>query len=100
MAGKMENTQSYSGLFIINPEMLESVEDVTGKIKAIINDNSGEVVEENVMGKKALSYPISKKSEGIYYEIVFNAKSESIVNIMRQCNINTNIMRTLIDKKK
>ena len=95
----MENTRSYSGLFIITPELLETMEDVQGKIKAIISDNAGEVVSENMMGKKVLAYPFDKKTEGIYYEIVFNAPPESIEKITKQCGISTDIMRTVIDKR-
>jgi len=95
----MENAKSYSGLFIISPELLETMGDVQTRIKAIISENAGEVVSENVMGKKALAYPINKKSEGIYYEIVFNAPPASVDKITKQCRISNDIMRTVIDKR-
>ena len=96
----MEDVKSYSGLFIIDSAMLESMDDVKNSIKTIINDNSGEIIRDNEIGKKSLAYPIKKKSEGIYYEVIFKTKPGSISNIIRQCVINTKILRTLIDKEK
>jgi small subunit ribosomal protein S6 len=96
----MEDAKSYSGLFIIDPAMLESMDEVKNSIRSIINDNSGEIVGDNEIGKKSLAYPIKKKTEGIYYEVIFKTKPGNIANITRQCVINTKILRTLIDGKK
>lgn len=94
----MEKLRSYSGLFIIVPEKEESVSEITKSIAGIINENGGKVVQENVVGKKKLSYPIEKKSEGIYYEISFSIPPEKVSNIKRQFEINTNLLRTIIDR--
>ena len=96
---RMEKTRSYSGLFIIQPERAETIEEVHNKIKAIISDSAGEVVQENATGKKALAYPINKKSAGVYYEVVFKADPKSVEKITRQCYIDTDIMRAVIDKQ-
>jgi small subunit ribosomal protein S6 len=94
----MENTRSYSGLFIIVPEKQESMDDMKKTINTVIGENSGKIVKENMMGKKVLAYPIKKKTEGIYYEVTFDAEPGSIVKMMKQFRINTDILRTLIDK--
>ena len=96
----MENTKSYTGLFIIIPEKQDSIEDVTGSINTIIKEHSGTVANENMMGKKTLAYPIKKKTEGVYYEVTFSAMPEDITKMMRQFRINTDILRTLIDANK
>ena len=49
------------------------------------------------MGKKDLSYPIKKKTEGIYYELVFTASPSSVARISRAYQISGSIMRVLID---
>ena len=95
----MEKTRSYIGLFIISPEKQEALDEIISGISSIINDNSGDITNKNVIGKKALAYPIKKKSEGIYCEIDFNAEPGSISSMLRQFRINTDILRTLIDKK-
>lgn len=96
----MENLRSYSGMFIIDPAKQESITDVTGSINAIISDNNGKVEKENMMGKKNLAYPIKKKKEAVYYEVVFTAEAGSLKKMMRQFQINTDILRTLIEKSK
>lgn len=94
----MEKTRAYEGLFIITPDREESIEESKNSINAIISDNSGEIVKENMMGKKKLAYPIKKKKEGIYYEVTFDALPSSIANMTRLFRINTDILRALIDK--
>jgi len=94
----MENGREYSGLFIIDPEKEEGIEEVKGKISEVISSHSGDIVKENVMGKRKLAYPIKKKTFAIYYEINFNAAPEGISKMMRQFRINTDILRTLIDR--
>jgi small subunit ribosomal protein S6 len=94
----MENTRSYSGLFIIVPEKQDSMDDMKKTINTVIGENSGNIVKENMMGKRVLAYPIKKKTEGIYYEVTFDAAPGSIVNMMKLFRINTDILRTLIDK--
>ena len=94
----MENARSYSGLFIIVPEKEDSIDEVKKTIGSIISENSGNIVKENIMGKKTLAYPIKKKTEGIYYEVTFDADPGSVSGMMKQFRINTDILRTLIDR--
>ena len=95
----MEKTESYSGLFIIDPEKESAIDDVKTSIGSVISDNSGSIAGENMMGKRRLAYPIKKKTEGIYYQVQFDAPPEAITKITRQCQINLDILRTIIDRK-
>jgi small subunit ribosomal protein S6 len=96
----MENMKKYSGLFIITPEKQDSFDEVKGSITSVISENSGNIVGETVMGKKNLAYPIKKRKEAVYYEIIFTAQPETVPKMMRQFRINTDILRTLIDKNE
>jgi small subunit ribosomal protein S6 len=95
----MENVNSYSGLFIIVPEKSDSIEDVQNAIHSIISENSGNIVSTNVLGKKTLAYPIKKKTEGVYCEIAFTAPAESIANMTRLFQINTDLLRAAITRQ-
>lgn len=92
----MTNVKSYTGLFIISPDKKDSLGEVKSSIGGVISENSGKVVKETEMGEKRLTYPIKKKTEGVYYEVSFTAPSESVSKMMRQFQINTNILRALI----
>jgi small subunit ribosomal protein S6 len=94
----MEKTRSYSGLFIIVPEKEDGIDEVKKNISSVISENSGNIVKETMMGKKPLAYPIKKRAAGIYYEITFTALPEAVSSMMRQFRINTDILRTLIDR--
>jgi small subunit ribosomal protein S6 len=96
----MVNTNSYSGLFIIIPEKSDSAEDVKSAIHAIISENSGDIVSTNMLGKKTLPYPIRKKTEGVYCEVVFKAPAETIANMTRLFQISTDLLRAIITRKK
>jgi ribosomal protein S6 len=96
----MENTKKYSALFIIIPEKLDVFDEFKGGITSVIGEYSGNVLGETVMGKRTLAYPIKKRKEAVYYEVVFAADPETVPKMMRQFRINTDILRTLIDKNE
>ncbi|MGB2630011.1 MAG: 30S ribosomal protein S6 [Candidatus Omnitrophota bacterium] len=96
----MENVNSYSGLFIITPEKVDSVEDVKKSIHSVITENSGNIVKTNMLGKKTLAYPINKKTEGVYCEVIFDAPPEAVAAMNRLFQINNDLLRALITRQK
>lgn len=46
---------------------------IQDEIKAIILENGGEILKENIWGKMTLAFPIEKKSEGLYVNLEFKA---------------------------
>jgi len=96
----MENTRKYLGLFIIAPGKIDSIDEVKAAIGSVIGENSGQVVSDNLIGKKSLAYPIKKHKEGVYYDVIFTAVPTDVPRMMRQFRINTDILRTLIDIKE
>lgn len=46
---------------------------IQDEIKAIILENGGEILKENVWGKMTLAFPIEKKTEGLYVNLEFKA---------------------------
>ena len=96
----MENVNSYSGLFIIIPEKADSVEDVQKSIHSIITEHSGNITKTNMLGKKTLAYPINKKTEGVYCEVIFDAPPQAITAMDRLFQINTDLLRAIITRQK
>ncbi|MFH1305694.1 MAG: 30S ribosomal protein S6 [Candidatus Omnitrophota bacterium] len=96
----MEKLKSYEALFIIVPEKQDAMDEMKNGITAVIKDNSGNVVKDNVVGKKPLAYPIKKKQAGIYYEVEFTAPPKSVAQMTKQFRINTDILRALINTGK
>ncbi|MFH1846550.1 MAG: 30S ribosomal protein S6 [Candidatus Omnitrophota bacterium] len=94
----MEKSRSYEGLFIVSSDKENEIDDIKKGIHAVISENSGNIVRDNVMGKRTFAYPIKKKTAGIYYEVAFTSLPGNVAKMLRQFRINTNILRTLIDK--
>ena len=94
----MEKGKKYSGLFIIATGKEEAIDEVKNGINSVITDNSGIIAKEGTVVKKRLAYPIKKEKEALYYEIAFDAEPGSVPKMMRQFRINTNILRTIVDK--
>ncbi len=96
----MENTKEYSGLFIIAPEKLDQLDEVKQSIGSSIGEKSGAIVTENVIGKKALAYPVKKRNEGVYYEVIFKAVPTDVPRMMNRFRINTDILRAIVDARE
>ncbi len=92
-----EKTRNYVALIIVDSDKESSFDEVKDSIKAAITENSGKIAEEKFIGKKSCSYHIKKKATGIYYEVSFNAAPSAMPKINRLFNINTSILRALID---
>ena len=64
----------YEILYIIDAMIDEPAQQkVTADIKKIIQENGGEIVKESLWGKLNLTYPIKKRTEGIYVNMEFKA---------------------------
>ncbi|MBD3296489.1 MAG: 30S ribosomal protein S6 [Candidatus Omnitrophica bacterium] len=96
----MDKKISYSTLFLIVPEKEESIDELKNTLNTVFIDNGCQIEKETLMGKKKLAYPIKKKTEGIYYEVDFKAEPGAIASLTRQFNINTDLLRVLIDKSE
>ncbi|KJJ83735.1 Ribosomal protein S6 [Candidatus Omnitrophus magneticus] len=96
----MEKTRKYLGLFVISPEKEKIVDSVKGAVKTIITENAGTILNERCSGRRTLGSLMKKKGEGLYYEVIFTAEPHSIEKINRLCRINTDLLRSLIDKVK
>ena len=67
----------YDLLYIIDPTIEESEQKkIEREVRDIIMQNSGEINKESNWGKQNLTYPISKRNEGIYINIEFKAARE------------------------
>jgi len=95
---------NYETVIVIDAHQPEEIiEDLLDKIKKLISDNGGKILDMNRWGKRRLAYEIRKKQHGYYicfiYEIDKNDFSSIIERFFR---LNEEILRYLIlrlDKK-
>jgi small subunit ribosomal protein S6 len=95
---------NYESTFICSPDLpAEKVEDLTSKAKSIIEGAKGIVKSIQQLGKKKLSYPISKFREGSYVFMEYSADGTIIGELESFFKLNDGIIRFLtvkIEKKK
>ncbi|SFI69801.1 30S ribosomal protein S6 [Thermoflavimicrobium dichotomicum] len=88
--------RKYEVNFIVRPDADEETLKATReKVKSVITENGGEILEEQDMGKRRLAYMIDKYREGIYTVYTFKANPDLVSELDRVININDNIIRHL-----
>jgi len=99
----MEHARLYETTFIVNASLDDSQTDaVVGRVQDVIVKNGGAVNALNKWGRKRLSYPINKKTNGFYVNIEFTAPGTLLGALERSFQLDEMILRFLIlqlDKK-
>ena len=95
---------NYESTFICSPELpVEKVEELTAKVSKIVESSKGIVKTVQQLGKKRLSYPISKFREGSYVYMELSGEGDMIGAIENFLRLNDGVIRFLtvkIEKKK
>lgn len=93
---------SYEVMFILKADLKEEAQkDLVSRLEKILKENKCEIESSQVFGKRYLAYEINKCKEGLYYLMNFSVPTGAVVSRLKQaCNIDENVLRTLIIKKK
>jgi small subunit ribosomal protein S6 len=82
---------------IIDPEVdPESETAALERLRAIITDAGGTMVEQDARGRRQLAYPIRKKNFGVYHFWKFEVGGEVIDKLTFELRTNDAVMRSLI----
>ncbi|MCX5716821.1 MAG: 30S ribosomal protein S6 [Nitrospirae bacterium] len=69
----------YENIVILNASLGdEEIETASGKIKDLITNSGGEILNTDVWGRRKLAYEIKKQKKGFYLLLVFKAPSAAI----------------------
>ena len=83
-------------MLIITPDHDETqTESVIENVKGIIERN-GNIVHIDNWGKRRLSYPIRKRSEGYYVVYVFECETSFVAQLNQALRVNEAILRHMI----
>ena len=70
----MDRTHEYETLYIISPDLSEEEQNVLrAKVVDTIKAKGGEIIKDELWGRRKLAYPIKKKLEGVYVLVRFKA---------------------------
>ena len=70
------------------------------KIKQIIVENNGEIIEIQEIGFKKLAYEIKKNRDGYYLVIVFSTDSNVVAEVERYYRLTESIIKFLTIRKE
>ena len=91
----------YEGVFILKATLNNvEKEKLIEEIKGVITKNKGEIIKVDNWGKRRLSYPIKKQSEGLYYLFDFKLVPTIVIKMENTFKLNDLILRTLIIRKE
>lgn len=86
----------YESTYILNAILEdEQIEEIVSRTTAFLQDNGGTMVEVNKMGRRRLAYPISKKYNGYYVYMAFEAQSEVLPMLEKYFFLEEHVMRHL-----
>jgi small subunit ribosomal protein S6 len=89
--------RNYEIAFIADAELdPETLEELTGKVKAWIEAAGGKPGKVDPWGKQRLAYPIQKKNEGFYTFIEAEMPPQAPAAVERELRLNEQIMRFLV----
>ncbi len=91
------SARRYELMVILDSDLEEkTVEPSLDTFLNVIRQSGGTVEKLDLWGRRRLSYPINKKSEGIYAVIDLTAESAAVVELDRQLNLNEAVLRTKV----
>ena len=86
----------YECTFIVNPGLDDAQIESTVKIaEDTIVKNGGELINTDHIGRRRLAYPITKKHNGFYVCLEFEAEGRIVEKVERFLTLDENVMRYL-----
>jgi len=93
------NLQSYELMVIFTPILSEEdYKAAQKKYGDFIKENGGSITHQEVWGLRSLSYPIEKKTTGLYYVLEYKAPGDFNARLEIQMNRDENIIRHMVTR--
>jgi len=84
----------YETIFIARQDLTEKfVKDMAGNFAKVVNDNGGELKNQENWGIRTLAYKIKKNRKGHYTLMHFDAPAKAILEMERQMKLNEDVLR-------
>ncbi|MDR3679711.1 MAG: 30S ribosomal protein S6 [Flavipsychrobacter sp.] len=91
--------QSYELMVIFTPVLAEEdYKAAQKKFADLVKEYGGEIVHQEVWGLRSLSYPIEKKTTGLYWLMEYKAPTDANAKLEIQMNRDENVMRHMVTR--
>jgi small subunit ribosomal protein S6 len=96
------SAKHYELMIIFTPVLsADELKSSTQNLVSFIKANGGEIIADDIIGLKTLSYPIQKKTTGLYYLVEYATTGSINQKLETQMNRDETILRhmiTVLDK--
>lgn len=87
----------YEATFIVRPDLDEAaIQEVIEKVKGIITNNGGEIVNVDNWGMRKLAYEVKKNRTGYYSNMQFNGIAATVDELKRNFRIMDTIIKDMV----
>ncbi len=90
--------QKYELAVLYHPDLEVDLDKGEQRVKKILDDNKGKIVEREDWGKKKLAYPINKLESAVYVFYIVELEPTTLAKIESTLNITDEVIRYLIVK--
>lgn len=91
--------QSYEFMVILSGKLEEEKNDgILKEIENIIQENKGEILKIDKMGRRKLAYEIQSETDGYYVLFYIKANKVLLNELEKFCRINESVLRQMILK--
>jgi small subunit ribosomal protein S6 len=91
----------YETMYILRPDIPEEeVESHVNKYRDLVIESGGEVLDNQMRGKRRLAYPIAKHREGIYVQLNHNGDGQQVAPLERAMRLSEDVIRYLTVKQE
>ncbi|MCU0589406.1 MAG: 30S ribosomal protein S6 [Syntrophobacteraceae bacterium] len=91
--------RKYETFFIVDPDLTDEVNSVIDeKLKNVISNNGGSVLEYTPWGKKKLAYPVQKRTRGHYVLMEYAGGPELVAELERNMRLDERILKFITVK--
>ena len=93
------NLQSYELMVIFTPVLSEDdYKAAQKKYSDFVKDHGGKIVHQDAWGLRSLSYPIQKKTTGLYFVMEYEAPTNTNAALEIQMNRDESIIRHMVTR--
>lgn len=93
------NLQNYELMVIFTPVLSEDdYKSAQKKYADFVTEHGGQIVQSDAWGLRSLSYPIQKKTTGLYFVLEYSAPADVNAKLEVQMNRDEHIIRHMVTR--
>lgn len=90
----------YETMLVVSSKISEKeVEELLGKLQKVIQEQKGELVSKNSLGKKVLLFPMKKEKEGYYVQMGFKGPGGLVKELETLLRYDERVLRFMTTKE-